>query len=380
MLTMPPSSTRPRGNPFSPGRPLTADQRIFGRDDELEQTAHQLARHSSINLVAERRLGKTSFLNHLPRFTQAADPTLLLVPLDFHAEVTDPPHFYGRALRGLLAGLPPTVVLPTSLHGLHDRLATTPEASYTEFEALLRHLHDTPAPRVWPVLLVDEFEVLREPALQAHFPLTFYNGLSSLIGADLLGVVIASRVPLTDHFTEAAWPGSQSSVFPRYFPPLTLSRLDNTAADALLFQASDHPLSVIDAQEARAWAKGHPCHLQAAGFAAYEAKARHKATAWASAEREALKRQTCLTDLTRLSTPTRSSRGSFIAGTVWLLKALFLDLPRRVGRLAQGLGKQWDDLAAWLIGMTILIVVALVILGLAQPQAVMDFLKRIVGM
>lgn len=379
-MTTPPASNQPRGNPFTPGRPLTADQRIFGRDDELAQVARHLADHNSINLVAERRLGKTSFLNHLPRFTQAIDPSLLLVPLDFHAEVTDPAHFYGRASRGLLAGLPPTVVLPTSLQGLHDRLATTPEASYAEFEAVLRHLHDTPGPRVWPVLLVDEFEVLREPALQANFPLTFYNGLSSLIGADLLGIVIASRVPLTDHFTEAAWPGSQSSVFPRYFPPLPLPRLDNTASDTLLLQASDHPLSVTEAREARAWARGHPCHLQAAGWAAYEAKARHRATAWASAEREALKRQTCLTDLTTSSTLTRPAGGSVGGGLGGLLKAIFVGLPRRVGRLAQGLGQQLDDVAAWLIGMAILIVLGLVALRLVPWQVVIEFIQRGLGM
>jgi hypothetical protein len=52
-----------------------------------------------------------------------------------------------------------------------------------------------------------------------------------------------------------------------------LDRINPAAADALLSQACDHPLTPIEIQQARTAAEGKPLLLQMAGRVWYETKA-----------------------------------------------------------------------------------------------------------
>ena len=56
---------RASGSPFVVGRPLRASEPIFGRQAAFRFVAGELAKFSSANIVGERRMGKTSLLNHL---------------------------------------------------------------------------------------------------------------------------------------------------------------------------------------------------------------------------------------------------------------------------------------------------------------------------
>jgi len=60
-----PAPARAVGSPFVVGRPLRADEPIFGRDEVFRFIAGELAKFSSVNVVAERRMGQTSLINHL---------------------------------------------------------------------------------------------------------------------------------------------------------------------------------------------------------------------------------------------------------------------------------------------------------------------------
>ena len=53
------------GSPFVVGRPLRASEPIFGREAAFDFIRDALARFSSVNIVGERRMGKTSLLHHL---------------------------------------------------------------------------------------------------------------------------------------------------------------------------------------------------------------------------------------------------------------------------------------------------------------------------
>jgi len=58
------------GSPFSPGIPLEAHQPIFGREEALRFAGGELARYRSVNIIGERRMGKTSLLARgLPLWT-----------------------------------------------------------------------------------------------------------------------------------------------------------------------------------------------------------------------------------------------------------------------------------------------------------------------
>ncbi|MHC4984407.1 MAG: restriction endonuclease, partial [Planctomycetota bacterium] len=100
------------GSPFVVGRPLRASEPIFGRGEAFRFVAGELAKFSSVNIVGERRMGKTSLLNHLigrqdeHLVPQPDQPPLVLACLDLQAGVSNEARFYGTALRELLDHLP----------------------------------------------------------------------------------------------------------------------------------------------------------------------------------------------------------------------------------------------------------------------------------
>ena len=59
-------------NPFTYGNPISDSRRFFGRQREVDQICGRLRNHEfeSSSLVGDRRIGKTSLLNHL------ADPAV----------------------------------------------------------------------------------------------------------------------------------------------------------------------------------------------------------------------------------------------------------------------------------------------------------------
>jgi hypothetical protein len=303
-LTPPPGLSaplgRPPGSPFVVGRPLRPDEPIFGRQAGLRFVADQLARFSSVNLIGERRMGKTSLLNHLlgrqpERLpAQPGQPPLLLASLDLQADVADAARFYGLAVCGLLDALSPDRCATANLQNWRAQLHTSPAADYDQLEHLLKRLREADGVCVRPVLVVDEFERLLDPAVRDGFPWPgFFDGLRHLLTADLLALLVASRRPLIDHFTDPARPGSLTSTFPSYLTPFTLDLLDDAAADGLLLQTSDHTLAIKEASEARRWAAGHPCRLQAAGQAWYEAHVGGQPARWAKSRYTEIARQSC---------------------------------------------------------------------------------------
>ena len=79
-----------------------------------------------------------------------------------------------------------------------------------------------------------------------------------------LALVVASRRPLVAYLaTRGA--ASPDLLLPPLPGPLTLESLEEEAADALLLQPRDHPLTLAEAAEAESWAGGHPAHLRATG-------------------------------------------------------------------------------------------------------------------
>jgi hypothetical protein len=262
------------------------------------------------------------------------------------------------------------------LQALRERLHAKPEAEYDEFERALKQLRDARGICVCPVLMVDEFERLLDDRAQDVFPYpTFFNALRHLITEDLVAMVIASRRPLAHYFTHPLRPRSLTSTFPSYFPPCQLSRLDDEAADALLLQESPHRLTVVEAAMAKRWARGRPCHLQAAGQAWYEAHANGQTAQWAMQRFAELKSQSCMTEQAELDTSDRRRwwLGRAVRAVVW-------DAPRAIGLLARGLGTRLDDMAAWLIGMAIILLLALIALGMATGNVLVATIKKGLGL
>ena len=375
---------RAPGSPFVVGRPLRANEPIFGREAAFRFAASQLAKLSSVNIVGERRMGKTSLLNHLigrqDRYLASQPdqpPPLVLACLDLQASVSNAARFYGTALRELLDHLPPSRSAEAcGFQAWRERLHARPAADYDEFERVLKQLRDPRGVCVRPVLVVDEFERLLDPSAKEGFPFPdFFNGVRALVTAELLAMIVASRRPLAEYFLDPARPGSLTSTFPNYFTPFTLSLLDDAAADALLLQPGDHTLTIKEAAEAKRWAGGHPCHLQVAGQAWYEARAEGRTPQWARRRFAELKSQSCMTGHTAAAKlPPQRGRLRRI------LRAIFRDVPVSVGRLAQRLGTRFDDVAAWIIGAAVIVLLLLVLLGVATGRDLLDVIKKGLGL
>jgi AAA domain len=370
------------GSPFVVGRPLRANERIFGRDEAFHFIGGELARFSSVNIVGERRMGKTSLLNHLMAHQKTHlvarpdQPSVILARFDLQGGVSNASRFYGVALREILGHLPPSRSAEArQLAELHEKLQRTPEANYDEFDRVLHQLHDSKGICVRPVIVVDEFEHLLEPSLGDGFPYPhFYNGIRSLMGKGLVAMVVASRRPLAEYFSDPARPGSLTSTFPTYFVPFVLSHLDGAAADALLLQPSDHTLSLAEVAQARRRAGGHPCHLQVAGEACYQSKAHGYTPQWIDKRFKELKAQNCM-----VSNPAPPKPAGKRSSASHWLRTIFLSVPVHIGRQAQRLGGKIDDMAAWLIGAVLIILVTLLLLGVVTGGTVLNMLKRSLG-
>jgi hypothetical protein len=106
-----PTLSATSGSPFSPGIALEAHQPIFGREEVFRFIAGELMRFKSVNLIGERRMGKTSLLNHLignqERYLKpsANQPQPILVRVDLQENISNAEQFYGKALRSLLENL-----------------------------------------------------------------------------------------------------------------------------------------------------------------------------------------------------------------------------------------------------------------------------------
>lgn len=374
-----PASTA--GSPFVVGRALQTDERIFGRALVLRGIGEILRGRNSVNLVGERRMGKTSVLNHLRGHPAnyltmpAGKPPFLVVVLDLQGQLDTPRKFYGAAWRGILDALPPSPERKKQL----EKLRRQPEADAGALEDFLKELRA--ANRARPLLLVDEFEKLFEAPIKDSFPLPgFYDGLRHFQTADLWQIVIATRRPLAEYFSGPT--GALSSTFPTYFQPQTLERLSIDEAHQLLLQESRYPLSVAEAEEAWHWAQGHPCHLQAAGHAYYDTKAQQRTSEWRGKRREELKKQCCMVNEQPSYLPPPVSKWQrWRLGTIVLLfvLAVWLRLPPKIGEWVQQAGEKFDQIAAWVIGLAVLLTVALLILGVAPRSWLRQAIAKAFG-
>ena len=383
MLSMSnPIASQQIASPFVVGRPLKATEPIFGRESIFNNIASNVSNYGSTNIVGERRMGKTSIIIHLvnnpTRYLpdQSDQPPLVIAQVDLQRDVHNANRFYGLALRELLDRLPPSRSQEArALATLHERLKNTPEATYDEFDRVLRQLHDPSGIQVRPVLVIDEFERLLNPTDPAAFPYPdFFNNLRSLMTAGLLALIVASREPLINYFTDPNRPNGLTSTFPSYCMPLTLELLDESAADTLLLQPSNHKLAPPHAELAKRWAKGHPCKLQAAGAAWYQAKVERRPPHWIKQRYQQLIAQNCTAPTT--PQPSRNPIRLIWQGIVWIVTVPSLF----VGRIAKLFGKNISEATEWIVGTAIIVLFILLLLKGVEATEVGNAILNVLGL
>jgi hypothetical protein len=373
------------------GEAVHSSQPLFGREPELDFITRELGFNRCINIVGEPRIGKTSLLNHLVGNWETHKPTrserlpLLLATIDLRANVTDDKRFYGAVLTALLSDLPQ---VDQELQELRDKIKPQPDASnderqpdasYVDFRDALIGLKKRI--QVQPVLIIDDFERLLGSELSESFPYPqFFNNMGRLIEKSpeiekLLVMVVTSRKPLGEYFKAQERSNALPPSFPAYFQPRTLKPLNPDKADALLRQRSHHPLTDAEVAQARKWAGGHPCHLQVAGSAWYEAKAEKHVPAkeWAQKRYDEMKAQNC------------PESGEQRGGWRWCsplaaVGSFSYRLALAADKILVFTEEKFDETIRAIRGAVVLFLLVMVTIGVVQFRQIGEFLRALFGL
>ncbi|MCU0497645.1 MAG: AAA family ATPase [Anaerolineae bacterium] len=351
-------------SPFIIGRPLRAHEPLFGREEQLQFIDQSIRKFSCVNIVGERRMGKTSLIN---RLMAREYPNTVLAFVDLQGIQTEGA-FYRKSQIELLAKLSS---LDRNLTKLKRQLADQTESTLEIFERTLRSLKER---GIRTVLVLDEFEQTLSDHTSFRFPI-FFDQLSAMITAEDISMIISSRKILSVYFNDPKRSKSLTSTFPRYFPPTQLKNLDEMEAIELLCQTSDYPLTASEARIAFEWSKGHPCLVQCAGDAWYEGKCEDKPLKEIKEQYLNLQSNACFTR-------EKSNRPDFS----WRKKlkefliALFWQFPKRIGQVVQRLGLKLDEMAAWVMGMILIIALISLMIGVINHTELGLWFRQIMGL
>jgi hypothetical protein len=256
------------GNPFTYGNPISESRRFFGREREIEQILGRLRNQEfeSSSLVGDRRIGKTSLLNHL------ADPEVraahhlgpeqyifVYVDLEMVDETMGPEQLWRRLLALMRRHCKDQGVTELlAALGQGERLNTfTLDELFQEVDDKGQHV----------VFLLDEFEHVTE---NANFNPDFYYGLRSLIIHHRVALVTSSRLELIELCHNDA---IKSSPFFNIFANINL-RLFSPADSQLMISQSLNgtpvQFSEQEMEQVIDLAGLHPYFLQAACWILYE--------------------------------------------------------------------------------------------------------------
>ncbi len=333
-------------------------QFFVGRINELKQMTNLMtgAQPTSINLVGERKLGKSSLLYQFflraESLVQAGGGKAnryAVVYLSLQDGRCRKEADLYRAIAQELVRHPVArryEVLRTALQGAFDRQRFSAAMDVWKAQGFL------------PVLCLDGFEELIENT--AEFDAYFYDNLRALTDRSAVMLVMASRQPL-EVYRDKISSLNTGQV-------LLLERLSEQEAQALVElprqQAAGTPgLEAVDQQVALQWGKRHPYLLQFAGRCLWEATTepnQNRAQARRKFDQEARRLQ-------------ESLRGT-APQSRWAPLRWLWNFPLWVGRTATWIGNNLDDVGNRLIGMAIILIAVLAIFKLVPWDQLKQFL------
>lgn len=264
-------------SPFIAG-PMITDPRFFvGRKEELRTLAGRMsgAQPVSVNVIGERRMGKSSLLYHFFRtWEQRVDnpKRFVVVYLDLQAKTPSDEAAFYQALGRALAQQP-AIQRVESLR----RNLLAPPRTYQDFTALLEQCSDQV---LLPVFCLDEFEVLLKNGEQ--FTDSFFDQLRGCMNVSHLMFILSSRRPLDVYAKKQ----NLTSAFFNLGHVMELEEFTEEEADELVGlpmpgRENFPALKANDQKLARQWGGRHPYLLQLAANALVEARQFRRKTVWA---------------------------------------------------------------------------------------------------
>jgi hypothetical protein len=347
-------------NPFVAAGMIEDPKLFVGRKDELRAIASRMSgvQPTSINLVGDKRIGKSSLLYHFFQTWEqrVSDPSryvviyLSLQNVQCHREE----NFYQAVARQLLH-FPRVANNPD----LSDSLRVTP-LNRLAFSAAMAQWK---IQKVLPVLCLDDFKMLFDN--KSEFNDDFYNNLRSLMDNNMLMLVIVSQKEL-DFYSKKH---QLTSSFFNLGHVLKLGELkDEEAKDLARLPAStvnnaSAVLSVDEQRLTRQLGACHPFLLQIAGGLVCEARQQGHDENWIRTRFEDEKR--------RLP---KSRNVSLKLSDLWRwVHKIFSS----IGAFGLWLADSWNNAKTLVLGI---VMVVLVIYCLQNPDKVKDFLAYLLNL
>lgn len=352
---MPNSSTH--SCPFVAGPMITTPSRFVGRREELSLLAHRMdgAQPTSVNVVGERRIGKSSLLYHFfQTWEQRIDhpSRFVVVYLDLQAKTPPTEAAFYKDLSWALKQQP-AVQRVDSLH----RALLAPPRTAQGFAELLEQCTDHV---LLPVFCLDEFEVLLKNG--EEFTDGFFDQLRGWMNASQLMFILSSRRPLDVYAGEH----NLTSTFFNLGHVVELGEFSEDEAEELLRLpgAGEPALDPEERQLARQWGGRHPLLLQLAGQALWEHRSTRKAKAEFERQRKRFVAKKAKREFSLMSVP----------------RAVVWDFPRWVGSLPLRIGNVVDDTANFIVGLVIILIMLGLLLRNGYAAMLVDFILQQVGL
>ncbi|EDN70903.1 conserved hypothetical protein [Beggiatoa sp. PS] len=265
-------------NPFVAAAKIEIGGPFVGRKDDFEYIVSQMngAQPTSINIVGDKRLGKSCLLYRFAQIweTLVPEPSKYVVIYLSCENVleTRENSFYQHIATELCAN---SHVNPESEH---YQAMQMPEWSRENFNQAIKKWHDL---GVLPVLCLDDFERLLEN--KGEFDNGFYNNLRHLMSSNQLMLIIASLKKLKVYKEKY----ELTSIFfnmghVKYLEPFNPAEVD----ELLNTRDSSGKIALFESEQylASCWGNQHPYLLQLACFYLFKAKQLEKDTDWAEKE------------------------------------------------------------------------------------------------
>jgi uncharacterized protein len=344
-------------NPFIVGPPIKDARFFVGRKEELNEIINCIdgVQPTSINIVGERRIGKTSLLYHLDQTwaERVKDPNrFILIYVSMQKSGVCKKRGFFTAIAQELLKKPQVADCPDLAEALNKSEMDT--AAFTDAMTIFGR-----EKRV-PILCLDEFHLLFESPKE--FDNAFYNGLRSIMDESRMVIIAATLHRIQDYKLKH----SLTSTFFNQARTLHLKGLKpDEINDLLCLPACNN--TVLNPREqklARDWSvTNHPYFLQMAADALCQARLNNKDEAWAKKHFD---------EEIRSIVPSVFKRPGLITRC---LHTVFWKFPVRIGALVKKTGLAIDTLASGIMGWFVIVFILLVIFGFVKPDEFMAGIK-----
>lgn len=351
-------------NPFIVGPPIKDPRLFVGRKDELNTLINCMdgAQPTSVNIVGERRIGKTSLLYHLERTwaERVRDPDRFVFTVISMQQnnVCKKRGFFNAVARKLL-NQPSVSNCPDLVNALSHNSMNGSE--FADAMALFER------EELLPVLCLDEFEILfKHPK---EFDNTFYDGIRSIMDRSRMVIIAASPYPIKAYKQKHS---ITSTFFNQGRTEYLRGLQEHEIRDLLRLPAStvegSAPALSDDEQKcAREWSgTDHPFFLQMAAYELCEMRRNEKDKTWA---RKRFCEKAGEYDRWGLKRPGLLLR---------CLRMAFVKFPKRIGGLVRKTGTEIDNVTNWIMGWFLIIFLTLIVLGAIKPNELLEIVRKIV--